>query len=201
MDIIVQRAVMLGQLVDDIMLILEAETQPPDPEPVPIGELALEVVKDFQVAARQSKIGLQAEISSRLPPIRGSRAYIRRVLDNLIGNALKFTPAGGAVTVHLEHQKNGHVVLEVNDTGIGIPADQLDQIFTRFYQIDGSSKRRYGGVGLGLSLVKQAVEAYGGEVTVDSEPGQGSSFTVSLPIFEEIEAVEGVRGEKGRGPK
>jgi len=103
------------------------------------------------------------------------------VLDNLISNAIKFTPAGGTITVRLR-QEGKQVVLEVSDTGIGVPADQLERIFERFYQVDGSSRRKYGGVGLGLALVKEIAEAYGGRVTVESQVGEGSTFTVWLPV-------------------
>ncbi|HHN93215.1 MAG TPA: sensor histidine kinase, partial [Anaerolineae bacterium] len=92
----------------------------------------------------------------------------------------KFTPAGGNIAVRL-WQDNGDVVLEVEDTGIGIPADKLERIFDRFYQVDGSMSRRYGGTGLGLSLVKEIVEAHGGRVIVESTVGRGSTFRVTLP--------------------
>ena len=82
------------------------------------------------------------------------------------------------------HEQGERILLEVVDTGVGIPADKLERIFDRFYQVDGSIQRRYGGVGLGLALVKETVEGLGGEVSVSSEEGQGSTFTVSLPRLE-----------------
>jgi len=78
-------------------------------------------------------------------------------------------------------QEGEQIALEVSDTGVGIPPDQLERIFERFYQVDGSARRRYGGVGLGLALVKEIVAAYGGNVTVESQVGEGTTFTVSLP--------------------
>jgi signal transduction histidine kinase len=105
---------------------------------------------------------------------------LKRVLDNLLDNACKFTPAGGCVAVHLRKNEMG-IALEVADTGIGIPADQLERVFGRFYQVDGSTTRRYGGAGLGLALVKAIVEAHGGRVTVQSVVGEGSTFRVILP--------------------
>jgi signal transduction histidine kinase len=97
---------------------------------------------------------------------------------------LKFTPAGGAVTVRLL-QVDTDLVLEVADTGIGIPADKLERIFDRFYQVDGSTTRRYSGVGLGLALVKEIVESHGGRVTVESQPDKGSLFRVMLPVMKD----------------
>ena len=180
-SVIARRARMLSDLVEDITLILEAESSPPQPAPVALDELARAAVEDFQGAVRQAGLRLHAEIAPHLPPVSGSLAYLRRVLDNLIDNAVKFTPAGGTITMRLR-QEGEQVALEVSDTGIGIPADQLERIFERFYQVDGGTQRQYGGVGLGLALVKEIVEAYGGRVTVESRVGEGSTFTVLLPI-------------------
>jgi signal transduction histidine kinase len=115
------------------------------------------------------------------PPVLGDVTHLRRVLDNLLGNALKFTPAGGRITVRLR-QEGQNLVLEVADTGLGIPEDQLERIFERFYQVDGSMSRRFGGAGLGLALVKEIAEAHGGSVSVHSQPGEGSTFRVTLPV-------------------
>lgn len=179
--VITRRAHMLKHLVQDIMLILEAGVNPPEAEPVPLDELVLAAVEDFQVVTRQAGLTLQAEIAPHLPPVNGSPMYLRRVLDNLIGNAAKFTPEGGTITVRLR-QEGQWVALEVSDTGIGMPADKLERIFERFYQVDGSAKRKYSGVGLGLALVKEIVETFGGSVTVESQVGEGTTFTVLFPI-------------------
>jgi signal transduction histidine kinase len=107
-------------------------------------------------------------------------------LDNLLGNAVKFTPAGGIITVRVR-QEEAWIVLEVSDTGVGIPADKLTRVFDRFYQVNGSASRRFGGMGLGLALVKEIVEAYGGRVMVTSHVGQGSTFTALLPMVAGVE--------------
>jgi signal transduction histidine kinase/DNA-binding LacI/PurR family transcriptional regulator len=180
--IIARRARMLGDLVKDITLILEAEVSAPDPEPIPMDELARNAVEDFQVEIEQAELTLLAECEPDLPPVSGAHTYMRRVLDNLIGNAVKFTPARGTITVRLRREGD-RVALEVSDTGLGIPEDKLERIFERFYQVDGSARRRYGGVGLGLALVKEIVEVYGGNVTVESELHKGSTFTAHMPIF------------------
>jgi len=180
--IIARRARMLSDLVKDITLILEAEVSLPEPEPVPLDELVRNAVEDFQVEIEQAELSLLSESAPDLPPVSGAYTYMRRVLDNLIGNAVKFTPAGGTITVRLR-QESEEVALEVSDTGVGIPADKLERIFDRFYQVDGSARRRHGGVGLGLALVKEIVEAYGGRVTVQSEVDGGSTFTAYVPIF------------------
>jgi signal transduction histidine kinase len=138
-------------------------------------------VTDFQAAAKQAGLALTATIDPGVPAVYADVIHLRRVLDNLLGNALKFTPEGGRISIGLHHQ-GGDVILIVADNGIGIPAEHLDKIFQRFYQVDGSSKRRYGGVGLGLALVKEIVESHDGAVSVTSEVGQGTTFRISLPV-------------------
>ena len=180
--IIARRVRMLSDLVQDITLILEAEVSPPTSEAVRLDELAQVAVEDFQLAAEQAELALCVEIAPELPPVAGSPDYMRRVLDNLLGNAIKFTSAGGTITVRVWRQEE-QVLLEVSDTGVGIPPHQLERVFERFYQVDRSIWQRYGGMGLGLALVKETVETYGGHVTVESQVGEGSTFTVMLPII------------------
>ena len=100
---------------------------------------------------------------------------------NLLSNALRYTDGGGAVTVSV-HADGDHAVLEVRDTGIGIAPEDLPRVFTRFWRGERSRSRATGGAGIGLSIVKELVQAHGGEVTVSSTPGEGSTFLVSLPL-------------------
>lgn len=181
-EIIARRARMLGHLVEDVTLILASETRKLEREPLSLAELALAAVQDFRLIADREELTLTTDIASDLPPVGGEPTYLRRVLDNLLSNAIKFTQSGGTVALRM-WQKDEQVVLQVADTGIGIPDDQQERVFDRFYQVDGSIRRRYGGVGLGLALVKEIVEAYGGSVDVESEVGEGTTFTVTLPIF------------------
>jgi two-component system phosphate regulon sensor histidine kinase PhoR len=106
---------------------------------------------------------------------------IRQVLDNLIDNAIKYTPEGGRVHVSLRRSDDGIAVLEVADSGIGIPRPDLPRVFERFYRVDKARSRELGGTGLGLSIVKHLVQSLGGAVAVDSRLGHGSTFTVTLP--------------------
>jgi PAS domain S-box-containing protein len=182
--VISRRARMLGELVDDIALVLEAGASPPRAEAVALEQLARDAVEDFQVEADRADLTLRAEIPSGLAPATGSPTYLRRLLDNLLSNAVKFTRAGGTITVKLEEQGDW-LGLVVTDTGVGIPEQEIDRIFERFYQVDGSARRRYGGVGLGLALVKEIAEAYGGRVLVESQVDRGTTFTVLLKPFSE----------------
>ncbi len=111
------------------------------------------------------------------------RKLLGHVLRNLINNAIKFNRRGGKVTIEAR-RKDGEVEVCISDTGIGIPEDKLDKIFERFYQVDASPTRRYGGTGMGLAIVKEIVEAHGGRVTVKSRPGEGSRFCFTLPAAE-----------------
>ena len=178
-SVISRRSRMLSELVEDITLILGAETRPQVWEAVALDQLAQIAVEEFQMAAAQANLTLRAEIVPVLR-VKGSLTYLRRVLDNLLSNAIKFTPEEGTITVSVQPEQD-YVMLRVTDTGIGIPADKLDRIFERFYQVDGSARRRYGGVGLGLALVRELVEIHGGWVNVESEIDSGTSFIVRLP--------------------
>jgi signal transduction histidine kinase len=180
LDIIVQRSYALRDLIGNITAILENEGRQHTQEPVVLSELIDEALIDFQVLADQSGLELSGEYTEPIPLVLGDAEHLRRVVDNLIGNALKFTPAGGTVEVRLR-SANGTVVLQVVDSGIGIAPEHIGRIFERFYQVDGTSRRTHGGCGLGLALVKEIVERHGGTVAVDSVPGKGSTFTVLLP--------------------
>jgi signal transduction histidine kinase/DNA-binding response OmpR family regulator len=180
-SVIARRARMLGKMADDLVAILETEKREPKRESLDLANLMLKLLADFQVAAEQAGLSLTAQIADDLPPVSGDAQHLLRVMDNLLGNALKFTPVGGQISVRL-WRDGPQAVLEVADTGIGIPPDQLERVFERFYQVDGSTTRRYGGTGLGLALVKEIVEAHGGQVSVSSQVGQGSTFTVRLPL-------------------
>ncbi len=107
---------------------------------------------------------------------------IRQILDNLMDNAIKYTPEGGSVRVRCQAERST-VSIEVADSGIGIPRDDLPRVFERFYRVDKARSRELGGTGLGLSIVKHLVQSLGGQITVDSRIGAGSRFTVQLPRY------------------
>jgi PAS domain S-box-containing protein len=182
-SVISRRTQMLSKLVDDIIAVLTIEAQKLKREPLSLAQLVRTSMADFQAAAETAGLTLSAEIAPDLPLVAGDSVALHRMLDNLVSNALKFTLAKGRVTMRLFRGEDT-VTLQVSDTGVGVPNDRLERIFERFYQVDGSTTRRYGGVGLGLALVKEIVEAHGGQITVASQVGQGTTFTVSLPAGE-----------------
>ncbi len=141
------------------------------------GALIEEAVQVQRVLAESRGILLRAEVADGLPAIRADRGRLSQVFENLLGNALKFTPTGGAIVVRASVH-GARVRFSVSDTGSGIPAEHLPHVFNRFWQ----ERRTAGqGTGLGLSIVKGIVEAHGGEVTVESTEGRGSTFAFTLP--------------------
>jgi signal transduction histidine kinase/DNA-binding response OmpR family regulator len=179
-ETILQRALILKNLIENITAMLDNRNREPLTDLVSMSELVASTLADFGVLAQQSNLELNGQITSQVPYVLGDPEHLRKVVDNLIANALKFTPAGGTVNVSLGDTSD-EVILQVTDTGIGIPGEHLERIFDRFYQVDGTTRRRHGGSGLGLALVKEIVERHGGSVAVESLVGQGSTFTVRLP--------------------
>ena len=127
------------------------------------------------------QLDIAVEVSPAVPLITSDRTKVNQIVLNLLSNAIKFTPDGGKILLRARPLVDG-VELEVEDTGVGITADELGRVFDEFYQVDGSPVREYGGVGLGLALVKRLAELLGGTVRATSEVSRGSTFTVKLPL-------------------
>ncbi|MBK8905769.1 MAG: GAF domain-containing sensor histidine kinase [Anaerolineaceae bacterium] len=181
-EIIMRRVMMLTNLVDDLTALLAAETQELRREEIDTIMLVYSLLADYRMRAEDLDITLEAEIEEPMPWILGDSTHLRRVFDNLVSNAFKFTPSGGRITLRLK-AVGEDVHIEVEDTGEGIPEDKVGRIFERFYQVESGSKRRHKGTGLGLTLVKEIVEAHRGTVSVRSKPGEGTTFTIHIPGF------------------
>ena len=117
--------------------------------------------------------------------IRSDRKLLELILRNLIDNAIKFTPSGGRVVVSLKEESTNLVMVSITDTGIGIPAHRLKEIFEPFHQLDASSTRKVGGTGLGLTICSRLVALMSGRIWVESQPGQGATFSFVLPYSHE----------------
>jgi two-component system phosphate regulon sensor histidine kinase PhoR len=172
----------LTQLVAELLELsrIESGDVPFDREPVDIGKEVSEAVQRLRSQAERIGVGLRADVQPGMSAVLGDGDRIERAVVNLLHNALKFTPSGGQVNVTARESKNT-ITIQVSDNGVGIDERDLARIFERFYK--GDRSRRAEGSGLGLSLVKHTVEAHGGSVAVESEPGCGSTFTISLPVM------------------
>ncbi len=172
----------LINIVRDLLLLSQMEEAGAEieVEQVDLKGLAEQTVRIFDGQAKEKGLGLKLEIEPDLPAIPADPFKIEQILINLLDNAIKYTDRG-EVRLFL-HREDRSVVIEVHDTGIGIPKSKVSRIFERFYVVDKSRSRQTGGTGLGLSIVKHIVLLHGGEITVRSEPGQGSAFLVRLPL-------------------
>jgi two-component system phosphate regulon sensor histidine kinase PhoR len=181
LDVIQRNADRLGALIEDILQLSRIESRRLDLEPVPlrVAELAHGILRDL--APRLAEKQLEADVKDEGPvPAHADRRAVEQVLLNLLDNAIKYTDAGGRIVVSVTAAAS-HVRVEVADTGIGIPAQDLARIFERFYRVDKARSRDMGGTGLGLSIVKHLVHALGGEVFVESELGRGTRVAFTLP--------------------
>jgi two-component system phosphate regulon sensor histidine kinase PhoR len=170
----------LVQMVEELLELsrIESGEVPLAQEPVQIAAVVADAVERLRPQAERQGLSLTLEAAPDLPPVMGDAERLERVVVDLIHNAVKFTPAGGSVHVWAG-LSDGGVTVRVSDTGVGVAPEDLPRIFERFYK--GSRARGGGGTGLGLAVVKHVVEAHGGTVSVESEPGRGSTFSFSIP--------------------
>jgi signal transduction histidine kinase len=174
----------LSRIVESLMAIarLDAGEARVERAHFDLGELTNITTDQMRLLAEDKNIALRCEAKQHVR-VEGDRSRLKQVIVNLVDNAIKYTPAGGHVGVKV-YTSNGFGVLEVNDNGMGIPAEALPHIFERFYRVDKARSRQMGGAGLGLSIIKAIVTAHGGQVKVESVEGKGSRFLVELPIAE-----------------
>lgn len=182
-QLIHQEASRLQRLVADLQELsrVEAGAYALEREPVALQALVNAVVARLEGQFADKGVTLKTTVPAGLPPVLVDEDRIGQVLLNLVGNALQYTPAGGAVTIDAEPQGD-MVAVAITDTGIGIPAEHLSRLFTRFYRVDKSRSRAGGGSGIGLTISKHLVEAHGGEIHASSPgTGKGSTFSFTLP--------------------
>jgi GAF domain-containing protein len=183
LEVVYDRTITLAQLVHNLTALRLLSGESVASAPLQIQDVVRHCVAMYSRPASRVGIKVETDLPERLPPILGSRDQLTLVFSQLLDNAIKFSPDGGTIRVHAWH--NDHQVqVAVRDEGIGIAPGHLHRIFGRFYQVDGSTTRRFSGLGIGLALVWEIVEAHGGSVTVESAPAKGSTFTVILPATE-----------------
>ncbi len=182
LDIALRNTKRLQRLVDDILDIakLESKVMKFRVEDVQLADLVRDSVAGARPFAGEKGITLKAVAPRRLQLVHGDPGRLAQVLTNLINNAIKFTDRGNVVVE--ARARRGDVAVEVRDTGIGIAKEDIPKLFTKFFQAETSARRKYGGTGLGLAICKEIVQAHGGKIWADSEPGKGSTFSFSLPI-------------------
>jgi two-component system phosphate regulon sensor histidine kinase PhoR len=173
----------LSNLVSDLLTLSRLESGPGGLrfEPMDLRETVAESCRTQMHAAESKHVTLSSGLPDKPVTIDGDSEAMRELVDNLVSNAIKYTPSGGSVDVRLSGH-NGSAVLEVADTGIGIPPEEQSRVFERFYRVDKARSRQLGGTGLGLSIVKHVALAHGGSVSLKSATGRGSTFRVQLGL-------------------
>ncbi len=186
---------LLLALINDIldMSRIEAGQHKLTEEVISIEAAINDCVRMVAAKAADGGVRLAVENKGKLPPLRADERALKQVLLNVLSNAVKFTPQGGAVTIAAQRLPDGRVEVQIADTGIGIAEDALKELFQPFRQADASISRRFGGTGLGLAISKKLVELHGGEIQVDSDPGRGTRVILRLPADRVMEQPAGDR--------
>jgi signal transduction histidine kinase len=190
LQIIEEETDRLGELIDNLldMSQIEAGALRVDKEPTQLRNIVREAVD--RARRRTEAHWFVVDLPAELPRVWADSRRIRQVLNNLLENAIKYSPGGGQITVAGEVESD-HLIVSIADPGQGIPPQYLDKIFQRFFQVDAASTRRMGGTGLGLSISKGILEAQGGRIWAESSPGQGSVFRFTLPLVQDIDQGAG----------
>jgi two-component system phosphate regulon sensor histidine kinase PhoR len=182
LQIICAHAIRLGRLTDDLLKLarIEAGKVSLDFHPVRAVDFIQPCIETARLNAAPRNIFLEFSCPPDLPPVMGDMSSLQEIMQNLLDNAVRYSPEGGQITISASERGDG-LAISVSDTGIGIPKAEQERIFERFYRVDAARSRESGGTGLGLSIVKHLVEVHGGRIEVDSEVGRGSTFSIILP--------------------
>jgi GAF domain-containing protein len=184
LEIIRSRMGTLKTLFRDLAMLDEVSRREASSTPTSMEDAVRSALNDYGPLAKRAGIRFHEELPERLPPVQADKEQLIQVFAHLLDNAIKFSPDGGTVTIRAwedDREGAGESCVSITDEGIGIAPEHLDRIFERFYQADGGAGRQFEGMGIGLSLVREIVEAHGGRVDVESTPQKGSTFTVALP--------------------
>ena len=175
----------LSGIITDLLTLtqMDSSSDALHPEEMDFSALTRDTLQTLQPVADKAGLTIAASIAPGVKLV-GDRTKLSSVIYNLTDNAIKYTPEGGEVRVNLS-VKGKIVTLVVADTGIGIPPEEQAHVFDRFYRVDKARSRATGGTGLGLSIVRQMVQLHGGAISLTSAPGEGSAFTVTLPVRKE----------------
>jgi signal transduction histidine kinase len=178
-DTVARNVQQIATLVNDILFLQEMELVLPEFQEVDMNEIAGQVFARYHPKATERNVNLRLLPSPNLPPVSGDSKSLERALMALVDNAIKFSPKGGDVEIRMTEQ-NDHVQVAVEDHGIGIPKENMTHIFDRFYHLERAGDDLFGGIGLGLAITRQVIQQHHGNIDVESEPGKGSIFTLTL---------------------
>lgn len=183
LEIIREHAVRLARVTDDLLKLARIEAGKLELEffPVSVQELIEGCAETTLLKASRKQISFSMKVPAGIPALRGDASLLHDVLQNLLDNAIQYTPPGGRIVVGAAAGPH-EVTITISDSGIGIPLADQERIFERFYRVDAARSREAGGTGLGLSIAKHIVEAHGGRLWVESAVGQGSKFSFSIPL-------------------
>lgn len=176
----------MNETVNELLVLAQARdgTAQTENAPVDVARLARQVERTFREKAERKGLALRVDAPGDLPRARGDEGMLEQMLENLVSNAIKYTPEGGSVGLTLARGEGGTLVIEVRDTGIGIPREEQPRLFGEFFRASNAREQEEAGTGLGLAIVKRAVELHGGAIGLESEQGRGTVFTVRLPVME-----------------
>jgi signal transduction histidine kinase len=185
LEIAIQHCERLGKLIDELFVLAKLDSREIQVrcEPFNISELAHDVIQKFDLSAREKQISIQIDQNPGLPFVNADIAMIERVIENLIENALRYTPTGGSIRMTFSSQ-NGDISVRLSDTGSGIPEEDLPYIFDRFYQRDNTQTGKTGYSGLGLAITRRILELHNRSIRVESILGSGTTFTFFLPAHQ-----------------
>ncbi|WP_440953779.1 ATP-binding protein [Methanococcoides sp. FTZ1] len=181
-NVVLRNSERLRRLIESLLIIsgIESRTIQYQFEKVRIAEIIDDVVNDVDLQVKEKELKTERDVPDNIPLIDGDRTRLSDMLTNLVDNAIKFTPSGGTIILKA-YEEEKYLHIEIEDNGIGIPRELIPNLFQRFYQIDASIKRKYGGTGVGLYICKSIAEAHNGEIWIESEEGKGTTVHVKLP--------------------
>jgi two-component system phosphate regulon sensor histidine kinase PhoR len=182
LEIIEKHTERLNRLITDLLNLSQIESGKigMNLKSIYLGDVVSRVISNFKEIAEQKRQNIKINIPPDLPHVMADEGRIETVMENLLDNAVKYTPDHGEITISV-FDKDDDIQIEIADTGMGIPPKDLSRIFERFYRVDKARTRELGGTGMGLSIVKHIIEAHGGNVRAESEAGKGSRFIFNLP--------------------
>ena len=190
LNVINSEVLRLGRVVEEVLSVsqIEAGSMKMGRDDVRIKDLVQQLEDEYGPQARSKDVSLGFDLPPKMPVIQGDRDKINLALHNLLGNAIKYTPAGGSVRVQLDTDEQG-LAVAISDTGIGIAESDLAKVFDKFYRADDDRLRDITGTGLGLALAREVIRLHGGDITVQSTLNQGSTFTLRLPLRDTADAA------------